>query len=106
MQESRRRSNQLIRLGAPRATHPLVDRLSFLVSPSCHEFGCRETAVPPNCANATGALRSRQMSRELVSARKLSLLDSRKVPGLTEEFTAQKSQKREIRQIFNSWRRE
>ena len=86
---------------------PLVDRLSFCVSLSHHEFGCRrETAVPPNCANETGALRSRQISREFVSARKLSLLNSRKVPELTEEFSKQKSQKHEIRQILNSWRRE
>jgi hypothetical protein len=90
------------------ASRPSVGRSSLvLVSLSHHEFGCRrETAVPPNCANETGALRSRQMSREFVSARKLSLLDSRKGPELTEEFEKQKSQKREVRQIFNSWRRE
>jgi hypothetical protein len=48
MQESRRRSNQLIRLivGASGAGHPLVDRLSFLVSlPSANSVS--ETAVPP-----------------------------------------------------------
>ena len=103
----RRRSNQLIDSRCT-ASRPSLGRSSLvLVSPSCHDFGCRrETAVPPNCANETGALRSRQMSREFVSARKPSLLDSRKVPELTEEFTTQKSQKREIRQIFDSWRRE
>ena len=46
------------------------------------------------------------MSREFVSARKLSSLDSRKVPELTEEFPEHESQKPEIREIFNSWRRE
>src|SRR5690242_8157708 len=37
---------------------------------------------------------------------KLCLLDPRKIPELPEEFVKQKSQKRETRQIFNSWRRE
>jgi hypothetical protein len=87
---------------------PTILRVSHYASRSPSENSvCRsETAVPPKCANETRALRSRQMSRKFVSARKLSLLDSRKVPGLTEEFAKQRGQKLEIRQIFNSWRRE
>jgi hypothetical protein len=79
--------------------------LSLCVSLASENSVCRsETAVPPKCANETRALRPRQMSRKFVSARKPSLLDSRKVPGLTEEFAKQKGQKLEIRQLFNSWR--
>jgi hypothetical protein len=91
-------------LGA-RADHPSRSHYASR-SPSENSVCRSETAVPPKCANETRALRSRQMSRKFVSARKLSLLDSRKVPGLTEEFAKQKGQKLEIRQIFNSWRRE
>jgi len=47
-----------------------------------------------------------QIPHESVSAWKLSLLDSRKAPELIAEFAKQRSQKRETRQIFNSWRRE
>jgi hypothetical protein len=46
------------------------------------------------------------MPHKFVSARKLSLLDSRKVPELAEEFAKQKSQKHETGQILSSWRRE
>ena len=46
------------------------------------------------------------MPHEFVSARKLSLLDWRKVPELAEEFAQHKSQKHDIHQILSSWRRE
>jgi hypothetical protein len=58
-----------------------------------------------------GANETRRRNR-LQSAKNSSLCERycwggcRKVPELTEEFAKQKSQKHEIRQIFNSWRRE
>jgi hypothetical protein len=61
-------------------------------SPTANSVVAQETAVPPNCANETPARRSRQMSREFVSARELSLLDSRKAPELAEEFARPRRQ--------------
>src|SRR5207249_10801903 len=58
-----------------------------------------------------GANETRRRNR-LQSAKNSSLCERycwggcHKVPELTEEFAKQKSQKHEIRQIFNSWRRE
>jgi hypothetical protein len=57
-----------------------------------------------------GANETRRRNR-MQSAKNSSLCERycwggcRKVPELTEEFAKQKSQKHEIRQIFNSWRR-
>jgi hypothetical protein len=64
---------------------------------------------PPYHNKGTNETRRRN---RLQSAKNSSLCERycwggcRKVPELTEEFAKQKSQKHEIRQIFNSWRRE
>jgi len=46
------------------------------------------------------------MPQEFVSARDLSLLDSRKAPESAEEFALPKRQKQPQCQISNSWRSE
>jgi hypothetical protein len=92
-------------IDAPRKSRSSFECLSLCVLLAQREFEfSAETAVPPKCANETRARRSPQMPHKFVSARKLSLLDWRKVPELAEEFAKQKSQKHETGQILCSWR--
>src|SRR5438105_4008492 len=46
-------------------------------------FAGQRLPYPPKCANETRARQSRQMPHKFVSARKLSLVDWRKVPGIS-----------------------
>jgi hypothetical protein len=103
----RRGAISSLTVGAPRAGHPLVDRLSFWSRSATTSSVAGERLPYHQIAQTRRARCDRGKCRaEFVSARKTSLLDSRKVPELTEEFAKQKSQKHETGQILSSWRRE